>query len=342
MGKGVRKVGIKKRREKAGVFQQKYAKLLNEYLEDEIIKGRSTSNLNSLRYRIRKLFEFIENRGIEFIDTRINEAQEYQGWLLRKKKKGRKRYTSGSINNLIKAAISFYNFLKSKQIVYMNPFTEIRRIGGEKKLPRNILKEKEMHMLLKHLENFGKQKNIKALRKYYKIHVVAELMYATALRASEVAALKKEDIDFNRGVVEVRNGKGGIERIAFLNEYAREILRLYIEKLQKLVLTSSSSKQLLFGMSGNRLGLQMNEILKKACRETGLKTITSHGFRHAFGYHLLRAGCDIRYIQELLGHRRIKNTEIYTKVDKEDLKQVLDTYHPRKVKRISGDEGIHS
>ena len=333
-------MGIKKWREKAGIFQQKHTNLLNEYIEDEILKGRSTSNVNSLRYRIRRLFEFIENRGIEFIDVRINEAQEYQGWLIRKKKKGRKRYTIGSINNLIKAAISFYNFLKSKQIVYMNPFMEIRRIKDEKKLPRNILKEKEMHILLKHLENFGKQKDIKAVRKYYKMHVVAELMYATALRASEVAALKKEDIDFRRSVVEVRNGKGGIERIAFLNEYAREILRLYIEKLLELVPTCSSSKQLLFGMSGNRLATQMNETLKKACRETGLKTITSHGFRHAFGYHLLRAGCDIRFIQELLGHRRIRNTEIYTKVDKEDLKHVLDMYHPRKIRKVSG-EGTH-
>jgi integrase/recombinase XerD len=342
MGKGVRKVGIKSWREREDMFQQKHITMLNEYLGDEILKRRSTSNLKGLRYRVKKLLEFIEKKGIELNEVRINETQEYQGWLLKKKKNGRRRYTKGSIINLMKAAMSFYNFLKRKQIVYMNPFAEMRRVKYEKKLPRNILKEKEMHILLSYLGNFTKQKDNKGLRKYYKMHVICELMYATALRASEASALKKEDIDFNRSIVEVKNGKGGIERIAFLNEYAREILRFYIEELRELVLTGSSNKQLLFGMKGNGLITELNKILKKACMETGLKRITSHGFRHAVGYHLLRAGCDIRYIQELLGHRRIRNTEIYTKVDKEDLKQVLDTYHPRTIRKVNNHEETHS
>jgi integrase/recombinase XerC len=56
----------------------------------------------------------------------------------------------------------------------------------------------------------------------------------------------------------------------------------------------------------------------------------SHGFRHALGYHLLRAGCNIRHIQSILGHRQLRNTEIYTKVENEDLKHVVDACHPRK------------
>jgi site-specific recombinase XerD len=56
---------------------------------------------------------------------------------------------------------------------------------------------------------------------------------------------------------------------------------------------------------------------------------TTHFFRHSVGYHLLKAGCDIRYIQEILGHERLRSTEVYTKVDKEDLLGVIDKYHPR-------------
>ena len=74
-----------------------------------------------------------------------------------------------------------------------------------------------------------------------------------------------------------------------------------------------------------------NRYLAAKAREAGLSHWSSHGFRHALGYHLLRAGCDVRRIKEILGHERIATTEIYTEVDREDLRSVLDTYHPRAV-----------
>jgi site-specific recombinase XerD len=67
--------------------------------------------------------------------------------------------------------------------------------------------------------------------------------------------------------------------------------------------------------------------------ELDLPEFTSHGFRHCVGYHLLRAGCQVRYIQEILGHEHIQSTEVYTKIDKENLKAVLDQYHPRRWKK---------
>ncbi|GHV12896.1 hypothetical protein FACS189491_06810 [Spirochaetia bacterium] len=85
-----------------------------------------------------------------------------------------------------------------------------------------------------------------------------------------------------------------------------------------------------FGASPQWLTAAVNSGLKEACGELGLPVITSHGFRHSLGTHLLRAGCDLRYIQIILGHERLSTTQIYTSVDKEDLKKSLDRYHPRK------------
>jgi integrase/recombinase XerD len=74
----------------------------------------------------------------------------------------------------------------------------------------------------------------------------------------------------------------------------------------------------------------INKVLRNVAGELGLGPFTNRGFRHAFGYHFLRAGCDLRYIQKLLGHDCMRSTEVYTKVDKENLKEILDTYHPRR------------
>ena len=89
---------------------------------------------------------------------------------------------------------------------------------------------------------------------------------------------------------------------------------------------------LLFGTGWAWFGKAINAELRKACLEAGLSPMRSHGFRHAVGSHLLHAGCPIRYIQSILGHRKLKDTELYTKVEKEDLRQVLERCHPRKWK----------
>jgi integrase/recombinase XerD len=85
-----------------------------------------------------------------------------------------------------------------------------------------------------------------------------------------------------------------------------------------------------------RLLIIVNAELAKAVKKLSMKRITSHVFRHAFGFHMLRAGCDIRHIQAFLGHESLSSTEVYTKVEKEDLKRVIDTYHPRRWRKADG------
>jgi site-specific recombinase XerD len=219
--------------------------------------------------------------------------------------------------------------LKKAGIVNTNAFYEIRRMRQEKKLPRNILKQKEMNRLLAAMRNFDAPCGIGKKRLRYRMHVLAEFLYSTACRISEAAAVKPGDIDFERGVVEVTDVKSGYKRIVFLNDYAKDVLKLYVTKMRDEILTDSNSRNLLFGAVGPRLCMALNRELSEVTRNEKLPAMTSHGFRHAVGYHLLRAGCGIRQIQEILGHRAIRNTEVYTKVDKDDLKEALDRFHPR-------------
>ena len=126
--------------------------------------------------------------------------------------------------SFVSAATSFYDFLKVKGIVPSNPFREIRKVRQVRRLPGNILKEKEMDRFLERLSHFEEGKTLRHRVFRYRVHVIAELMYASGLRIAEVADLLTGDIDLRRGVVEVREGKGGRARVAFLNEYAREVL----------------------------------------------------------------------------------------------------------------------
>jgi site-specific recombinase XerD len=281
----------------------------------------------------------MDELDIELIQMRFQGAQAYQGWLIDRGKNDGTRYSNNSIHPYVISAKSFYEFLKRKRLIASNPFAFIKRVRRESKLPGNILKEQQMVRLLDELEKFCEQKGLKAKTSLYRVHVIAELMYSSGLRISEVAALREQDIDFNRGIVRVIEGKAGFDRTAFLNDYAASVIRLYIKRMRKYVLNDwHKDSPTLFGSGQDCMEKLVNKVLKTTCPRLGLPRMSSHGFRHALGFHLLRGGCDIRCIQEILGHKSIKNTEIYTKVEKEDLRNVLDRHHPRQFRRVSNEK----
>jgi site-specific recombinase XerD len=300
---------------------------MNEIYLSRFLEARRQEGFGShrmMKMQIKRLFSYLDEKGYGFTDVRLAEAQAYQGWLVELR-----RYEVGSLINFMKAAKAFYGWLKKSGIVYMNPFLEVRRIRMEKRLPRNILKANQMNRLLTALRDFGGIMEIRQKRRRYRVHVIAEFLYSTACRISEAASVKLADIDFSRGIVEITDAKSGYRRFVFLNDYAKTVLQLYVTRMRDRVLTHNQEKELLFGAGRDRLCVLMSRELSAVTQSEQLPPITAHGFRHAVGYHLLRAGCGIRQIQEILGHRAIKNTEVYTKVDKEDLKKVLDRFHPR-------------
>jgi len=202
------------------------------------------------------------------------------------------------------------------------------------------LKENEMQQLLAELAGYNEEDHLARMITRYRTHVIAELQYSTGMRISEVARLKVDDVDCKQGIVHIK-GKGQREQTGFLNSYACRILSIYKERMRSLLFSELNDKNgdLLFGITMQGLCEVVNATLNKIAVRCGYKGFTSHKFRHCMGYHLLRAGCNIRYIQQLLGHKQLKTTEIYTKVDKESLKAVLEHCHPRKIKRRT-DETI--
>ena len=309
-----------------------FRQLLSEFLASCKAEGRSQQATLGLRHRVPKLMAYLDENALDLSTLGPREAQGYIGWLSAQRSVAGSLYSGRTVAAYLSAASVFCHYAKGRGLLVADPFREVHRPRVEKKLPRRILKEAEMKSLLDELARFDEPPELKSSLARYRLHVIAELMYATGLRVSEVASLRVSDIDFEASTVTVREAKGGYPRVAFLGEFALEVLRLYVETVRAKAASAwnEAHGELLFGAGWDWFGHTVNRQLARTCAALGLPAMSSHGFRHAVGFHLLRAGCNIRHIQSILGHRRLRNTEVYTKVDKEDLREVVDSCHPRK------------
>jgi integrase/recombinase XerD len=158
---------------------------------------------------------------------------------------------------------------------------------------------------------------------------ILTLLYATGMRASELAGLGVRDVNFNLGIVRVM-GKGGKERIVPAAEAALEAVREYIQA-DRAAATADTAGRLLLSRTGKPLAREdVYRTVRKYVRRAAVRgKVTPHTLRHAFATHLLAHGANLRSVQEMLGHADISTTQIYTHVDAERLKSVHRQFHPR-------------
>lgn len=143
------------------------------------------------------------------------------------------------------------------------------------------------------------------------------LLYYAGMRLSELRKLKWQDIDFARETIHIKNAKGDKDRIVFLHKELKQIIGQNWIKREGTVMVSER------GFIYNERTIQ--EIVKIAAKKAGIKkNVTPHTLRHSFATHLLEAGADIRYIQELLGHANLQTTQIYTHVSKKDITKLAN------------------
>jgi integrase/recombinase XerD len=306
-------------------YKEETKEIVREFLNASRVRELSEETLYSWKHLLKPYFEYLEERQLPFDRVGREEAEEYLLWV-QKRRGGGRTYSRGSLANFLKPVKAFYRYQEKKGSVHSNPFAFPRKRSDEKKVIRHVLKEREMKLLLDRLRCFYLGKRHEK-RSRYVAHVACEVLYSTGMRLGELSELLVYDIDLERKEILLRKTKNGHPRKVFLNEYTAGVLRIYLTQIRPLLVPPD--EETLLGKNKNSLRKALYHMLEKVCAEAGIKRITCHGFRHAFGYHFLSSGCELRYIQNLLGHRYIGSTEIYTKVEKEDLKKVLDTYHPR-------------
>jgi len=310
------------------------ANLYEEFLEAERPKV-SAQGYTTLAGIMKRLLQWFDDEEIDLAEVGILEAVRYQSALSERLTREGAPIATGTMHNYLKVARRFFDYLVQTERVQTNPFKELRYPRLPEHLSRNVLTEAQMGRLLGELRRFDELPLWWMRERRYRVHVIAEFLYATGLRIAEASALVREDLDLEQRLVYVRSGKGGKPRTAFLTCYAAAIMGRYLETGRAAIMHhfTRDHARTLFGANKARVAQVVNGELKAVCQALELSIITSHGFRYSLGTHLLRSGCDMRHIQAILGHEALQTTQIYTRVDKEDLKKSLDEYHPRHWKK---------
>ena len=217
----------------------------------------------------------------------------------------------------IAALRSFTHYLLEQDRLKQNPFKLLPAPKREKLLPR-FLTEDEVDRLL---ETAGDKGRFAARNR-----ALFELIYSSGLRRSEVTELKINDVDHFNGVVKVL-GKGNKERIVPLTDEALKAIREYLSTRPN----PKGNDALFLNKNGTPLtGDGLAYIFKHLAIQSGVaRRVSPHSVRHSFAPHLLNNGCDLRSLQEMLGHKNLSTTQVYTHVSLEKLKDVYQHAHPK-------------
>ena len=284
--------------------------LVNKFINHIESKNYSDKTLLSYINDLYYFYMFIKKDLDKVNDEEIRDYLEYLN--LQKEK-------SSSIRRKISSLKSFYKFLyKNDYIDKKNyPLSKVSLPKLEKKLPKFIYYNDLLEIIN---ESNNSKDNIRD-------RLIIEMLYATGVRVSELINIKVSDIDFNNRRIIVC-GKGNKERIVYYGEYAEEVLKEYLN------VHIRKSDYLFANTKGDKLTDRgVRYIIDKIMNKLSVKVhVTPHVLRHTFATDMLNNGCDIKVVQELLGHSSLKATEIYTHVTNERLKEVYYKCFPRRDK----------
>ncbi len=231
-------------------------------------------------------------------------------------------YARSTIARRLASLRSFFRFGQREGWTKANPAKPLRNPRKERSLP-HFLSSEDIGRLLQ----APPADRPLGLRD----RAILETMYSAGLRVSELVGLCQSDLDFEAGVVRVR-GKGRRERLAPIGSYASRALGQWLRVRRLDPREPSGAEAPVFvNKFGRRLTTRsVARLLEKYLRQTGLDTRTTpHSLRHSFATHLLDRGADIRSVQELLGHKSLVTTQIYTHVSTAGLREAYERAHPR-------------
>jgi integrase/recombinase XerD len=293
------------------------------YLELE--RGLSRNTLEAYRVDLLQFGEFLRRRGLGALDAAHGDLAAFLSELAAG---GADRPAVAPATLQRKAAClrSFYRHLRREGVLERDPTAELRGPPRLQRLPV-VLTREEVALLLRQPAGVDPL----ALRD----RALLETMYACGLRASETIALQLGDVDLEEGMLRAR-GKGDKERIVPVGRAAVAALRVWCERGRPALAAAAAKaatppSALLLNHRGRPLTRQgLYKIVQSHARAAGLaERMSPHTLRHTFATHLLAGGCDLRSVQDMLGHADLATTQIYTHLSAERLKGVYFEAHPR-------------
>ena len=284
----------------------------------KIERGLSKNTIDSYSRDLEKLLIYLENHKVIYSPITI-DGDTMQNFIYDIAKKVNPRSQARIISGLR----SFFDYLIFEDYRKTNPtdLIEAPKIG--RKLP-DTLSEDEINQLISAIDLSHPQGE--------RNRTILETMYSCGLRVSELINLKISDLFFDEGFIRVI-GKGNKQRFVPIHDNAQKFILLYINNIRNHITAQKGFEDTVFlNRRGKGLTRQMIFIILKdlSIKLEWTKKISPHTLRHSFATHLLKNGADLRAIQQMLGHESITTTEVYVHLDKSYLKEVVETYHPRK------------
>jgi integrase/recombinase XerC len=278
----------------------------------------SQHTVNNYRRDLAQLIDFCQGQALsQWYLVKPADLRQFIAFL------HRKGLASRSIQRMLSATRSLYQYLIRQGLAETNPAQAVQAPKAEKRLP-STLDVDQMNALLDqtHPDTFVACRD----------RAVMELFYSSGLRLAELASLNLRDIDFGDQLVHV-TGKGNKDRVCPIGSTAIKALQDWLEKRDQ---TGFFDQPAVFiTQQGRRLGVRsIQKRLSFWGKKQGISDrVYPHRLRHAFASHMLESSSDLRAVQELLGHSDISTTQIYTHVDFQHLAKVYDSAHPRAKKR---------
>jgi integrase/recombinase XerD len=287
------------------------------YLEFE--RGLSRNTLEAYRSDLLQFGRFLDGRGADAVTATNADLSDFLSYLAAGE--GRPAASPATVHRKAACLRSFYRHLRREGIRDSDPTAAISSPRRGRRLPR-VLNRAEVARLLEQ----PKGTEPTDLRD----RALLELMYACGLRASEAISLEVGDVDLEVGVLRAR-GKGSKERVVPIGRAAVEATRIYVERGRPGLLRGRLESHLFVNFRGDALTRQgLYKIVRRHATTAGLADrMSPHTLRHTFATHLLAGGCDLRSVQEMLGHADVATTQLYTHLSSERLKDVYFKSHPR-------------
>ena len=289
------------------------------YLEFE--RGLSRNTLEAYRSDLLQFGRFLESRGLDAVTAKAADVSEFLSDLAAGDGNGRAAASPATVHRKAACLRSFYRHLRREGVRETDPTTTISGPRRSQRMPK-VLNRGEVTKLL--AQPRGSEPT--ALRD----RALLELMYACGLRASEAIGMDARDLDMEAGVLHAR-GKGSRERVVPVGKAAIEAVRIYLERGRPSLLRGRIEAKLFVNFRGEPLTRQgLYKIVRRHATTAGLaERMSPHTLRHTFASHLLAGGCDLRSVQEMLGHADVATTQLYTHLSNERLKDVYFKAHPR-------------
>ncbi len=301
---------------------------MTQYLESMAIKNFSESTIEKREQYLSLFIYWCDQRGM----LRPGEItkpiiERYQRYLFHyRKKSGEPLGFSGQTNRLI-AIRAWFKWLTRENYILYNPASEIDLPKIEKRLPKAILNEREVEQIMNQTDlttSIG-----------IRDRAILEVFYSTGVRRMELINISIYDIDVERGVLMVRQGKGRKDRVIPIGERAILWVEKYLYEVRPEFICDHREEELFLSSYGRKISPNgMSALVRGYVNKAGIvKKGSCHLFRHTMATLMLENGADIRFIQAMLGHASLETTEIYTQVSIKKLKKVHSLTHPAKAHR---------